>query len=795
MHEIQNIQIDSRSKKLKDFIPLVIAFFLGLVVLSLYQNTSLYFSGVLDSILNRSFFILLLHHLGFASVCAIFLAFLFNLLENWKPGKGFFVVKVIIMALLLLEVVLVNYYVKNYEALGTNLFGSSGLSTTRLSIFQVVMVFVLCITVCHFSYRYISSFYRLISRMYPFTIILLSLFLATLYSEKKTVNENKTQHLLERMGQQIFITNTYGGTAEYPLLKTSNTKTKLGKYFNLQKAKPTIKIIIVDGLGSDFINKKGFYTGFMPHLSALKNKSLYWANFLSNTGEGNAAIPTIVASLPFGEKGFTHLENLSHRNTLYSILGENDYRTSFNYGGNSALNAYDRFLYEEGVNQILDKKAFGNGYVLQDQDAAGISLGYPDKELFKRYHSTIQQDTIPNLDILVTLSTKEPYQIPEMELYVDKVNKILSKKNFKGKAKRIVSKHEELFASFIYTDEAIEEFFLVEKERSSYNNTIYIITGSHYTSALPQNNALSRYRVPLIIYSQLIKSNREFYEIASHADIVPTLLSMLNEKYQIDIPEEVAWLGSNLQSQKDLLSQKQIPLLRSSGNIQDYILGSHFLTDGSVYKMDVNLNLSESKDEKAIEAIKEDFNYFKGVNSYVTVQDKIIPKSVSLVTHTENEFTKEQEIWIQSVFNGKDFDQAYRTARKLAIDKEWKRALLLCRYILNEIPRHPDAEILMGRLYAWQAQYDKSIRILEKVIQKYPEYEDGYCALLDTYHWAGKDEHVFRIMEHVKENNLTQELLSKKITRSVKKAQQKRILEVKEERQVDKNQLVKTNSK
>ncbi|MGB3152411.1 MAG: LTA synthase family protein, partial [Maribacter sp.] len=301
--------------------------------------------------------------------------------------------------------------------------------------------------------------------------------------------------------------------------------------------------------------------------------------------------------------------------------------------------------------------------------------------------------------------------------------------------------------------------------------------------------------VPLLMYSPLIKTSAELSQIASHADIAPTLLAIIGKHYQISIPEKVAWLGTGLLSKKENISKKEIPLLRSDNNIQDYILGSYFLTDGDVYSLGKDLSFTESSDENEIKSIKENFTYFKGVNNYVTAQDKILPKSASLITHLENEFNKEQEIWIQSVFNGKDFDQAYRTARKLAIDKDWERALLLCRYILSEIPRHADTEILMGRLNAWQEQYDKSIRILEKVIQKYPEYEDGYCALLDTYYWADQDEHVYRINESVKRYNLTQELLSKKITRSLKRAQEKRIVEVKEERQLDKNKLVKNNSK
>ncbi|WP_281543228.1 sulfatase-like hydrolase/transferase [Maribacter aestuarii] len=795
MHEIQDIKIDPRSKKLKDFIPLVISFFLGLVVLSVYQNTSLYFSGVLDSIVNKSFFILLLHHLGFASVCALFLAFLFNILENWRPGKGFLTVKIIIGILLLVEVVLVNYYVRNYEVLGANFSGWSSLSGTRNSFFQVIGILTLCILVTHYSYKYITSFYRLISRMYPFTIILFSLFLATLYSEKKAVNENKTQHLLERIGKNLFDTNVYEGDAEYPLLKETDYTTDLHKYFHLKSDRPSIKIIVVNGLGSSFVNEGGAYINFMPYLSSLKTESLYWNNFLSNTGEDHGALPSIVGSLPFGQNGFTHINELVHRNTLYSILQKNGYLTSFAYGGNSALNAYDKFLYEEGVEQILDKNAFGKEYTMQTEDAAGISLGYPDKQLFKKYHSNMSSDTIPSLDVLVTLSTKEPYQIPMMEHYLEKVGLSLSNSRFGGRTKRIINKNAALFASFLYTDEAIEEFMAAEQNLSSYDNTIYIITGSHHATDLPQENTLSRYRVPLIIYSPLLKSEQVFNEVASHADIVPTLLSLLDKQYGIDAPKDVAWLGSGLQAQKNLFNKKQIPLLRSTNNIQDYIDGSHFLTDGDVYELDQDLKFLEAEEDSEIEAIKKSFDQFKAINAYVTTEDKILPKDISLITYTENTFTKEQEIWIQSVFNGQNFDEAYGTARRLALDNDWSRSLLLCKYILSEIPRHADTEILMGRLYAWQENYEKSISILEKVVQKYPDYEDGYCALLDAYYWADKDENVFWIKESVAKHKLTQDLLTEKIERSLQKVQEKRTQELQEAVKEDKGAVVKNNTK
>ncbi len=765
MQNISDIQEPKGVKKLKDFIPLVLAFFLGLIVLTLYQNISLFYYGVLDTVINKSLLIQLLHHLGYVSVAALVMAFIFNFLENKNAGLGFKTIKTIIFLLIGLEAALITFYVQNYEPLGANLFGLSNIGNVNFSFLRSLLVTVVAVLVCHYSYISIASFYKVISRMYPFTIILFSMFLATLYSEKRPINENKTQHLAERVVQHWLNDHSYKGDEEFPLIKSDFVHSELGTYFNFTDKKPNIKIIIVEGLGADFAKTNGIYSAFMPKLKTLHGESLYWSNFISNTGESYATLPSLLGSLPFGENGFTNAENFINRNTLYSILGSNDYSTSFNYGGNSAINYLDRFLEEEKVNVVLDKKAFGEGYSLQKEDQAGITLGYPDKELFNRYLNEQTPTSEPKLDVFLTQSTKAPYHIPNMENYADKVNSILSTSQFTSKTERIINNNIELFASFIYVDEAIAEFLHKERKRPSYSNTIYIITGSHNSEVLPQANPINKYEVPLFIYSSLLKENKELKNIASHADIAPTLISMLSHQYHFQTPKEVAWLGSDLL--ENPATNKSIPLLRSAFNIQDYISNTIFLSDGKTFKIGDDLQLSELDDDQSEALVKREFEYFKTVNYYTTTQNKIVPAAMSLASNPKPEFSKADMIWIESVFNDKDFDKAYTTAKMLAINKKWDRSIMLCDFILSNIPRHPDTEILKGRVYAWQEKYATSIKLLKDVVRKYPNYEDGYCALMDTYYWSGENDKVYEVQKLAKQNKVTQSLLSEKIKRSL----------------------------
>ncbi len=760
------------SKTLKDFIPLMLAFFCGLVVLSFYQNLRLYFSGVLYSFFNKSLILLLINHIGFSAITALIAVFLFNYLESKKSNLGFRVVRLLLSILLIVEGLLIAYYVQNYEILGVDIYGLYQSDTIKFSLLEISLVLLLTLIVFYYSNKLLASIYKLISKMYPFTIVLFSMFLAILNSNKKPVNENKTQHLIAKLAANLFDTNKYQGTLEFPLIQEYQERDVLSSYIKLGKVKPNLVFLLIDGLGADFVGENARFKHFMPNLTALSKEGLVWKNFVSNSGASFATLPTVMGSLPFGLNGFTNIKNYTNRNTLYSILKQNGYTTSFNYGGNSALNHYDRFLNEENVDLIIDKKTFGKNYKLQKADAAGVTLGYPDKELFKRYESQPVALNESKLDVFLTLSTKSSFIIPKKEFYENKVLKIVTQnKHIGSMQQRLIENHIEIFASFLYADTAILDFINRYKSRGDYKNTIFIITGTHRLHDLPQQNELGRYRVPFIIYSPLLNTPGTINSLASHADIAPTIVSFLDANYKLKVPNKIAWIGNSLIESDIFSNSKKIPLFRDRNNIQDYIQGNLFFSGDRVFELDENLNLSDFEDEAKVRQITNSFQYFKSVNKYVTERNKIIPKSVSLL-QPKTEFSKSEIIWIESVFNGKDADNAYNTARKLAFDNDWDRSLLLCKYILSQTPRHADTEILMGRLYAWQKKYSSSEKVLKEVIRKYPKYTDGYLALLDSYYWAGTHQKALTLLNTIKINEVNTKEVNEKIERALKYSNQ-----------------------
>ena len=164
------------------------AFFLCLVALSLYQNITLFASGVLDSVLNKSLLLSVIHHVGFTALLAICLVFPFKIMESLRAELGFKSTVLILFFILVLEGLLTRYYTDHYEILGAGFAERIGM-TGWDTFLSYAPVFAFCIMVLmYLFYRASARIYIFVNRMYPFTIILFTLFLATLITGKNPVN-------------------------------------------------------------------------------------------------------------------------------------------------------------------------------------------------------------------------------------------------------------------------------------------------------------------------------------------------------------------------------------------------------------------------------------------------------------------------------------------------------------------------------------------------------------------------------------------------------------------------------
>jgi len=756
---------------LKQYTRLMISFFGCLLVLTLFQYCVLYYKGVIDSIFSVSLLKAIVHQIGFTALMGIIMVFPFNFWENLRSKYGFNLVFGLLGLVLIFEAVLTAYFCTTLVPLGSDIIGYS-YEDMKITIANsggiMISVYLLFASISLISlflvlYRITSKFYHRISKMYPFTIVLFSLFVASLFTDGKPINQNKVQYLAVNVYSTSTEDNSYTSAEEYPLVQDPTIENVLGDYFELKEEKPNIVFVMVEGLGRDFVGEGAEFGGFTPYLDSLTTKSLYWENFLSNTGRTFGVLPSLLGSLPFGKSGFMELEKYPNKLTLFSVLKNNGYHTSFYQGTNSSFDKVDRFLRSENLDFVLDKSGFGNKYEKQAEDAAGSSWGYPDKELFKKSLSLERSGDQPRLEVYMTISTHEPFIPPNQNFFEKKVKDILANGDFDSRVEKIVKKNDNVFATLLYTDDAIKWFMESYKSQPNYENTIFIFTGDHRLIPIPQRNNMSRFHVPLIMYSPMLKTTRKMSSVSSHFDVTPSILALLSNSYELKMPKKVAWMGGAIDMETAFRSTKNIPLMRNKNELKEYISKEKLYTDGDIMELDEDMDISSTFGGSSVEKTLE---RFKSVNHYVTTENKIIPDSLTIFSVQKEKFTPAEITYINSIYDGSNFDRSFFKAQDLAFDRKWDEALLLCRYILSESPSHIDTKILMGRLQIWKGNYQESVKILKECIAMNPNYIDSYAALFDVYFWYDKYEEGLALVDIVQENSASANEIYSKISRA-----------------------------
>lgn len=710
---------------------------------------------------------------------------LYLFINYFKESLGIVVIKILFSIIAFIQLGLIGYSLTTHVNLGADLIGYSWhdivhtLKTSVTLSVKAVVPFVM-LPLVYYGVNYLLSLSKTkIDGKYLLVFILIfgniSWFLA---NGNKPENQNKLRFLISDIAREqnekkmLADEGAVSFKSEFPLeIAASETKDVLSPFFNLKSEKPNIVVIMVEGLGSDFIDD-GEYKGFTPFLDGLISKSLYWENFLSDAGRTFGVAPSLLASLPFGEKGFMEAEKLPKHNSLIRILKSNGYTTSYFSGDESNFDRKKYFLESNGIDHLIDINSYGPGYVMTQKTAAGFSWGYPDREIFRKTLTEINNFKQPRLDVIMTLSSHEPFEFPDRNNYLKQVDKILDKKSLLEKSR--YDNYKGIFAALLYVDNSIKYFMDAYSKRPEYANTIFVITGDHRLVPVPQKDNLSRFHVPLYIYSPMLKKAVRFKSVSSHIDVTPSLVAFLSGKFDFKKLHNTSWLGKGLDTVKTFRNTKSIAFMRYKGGLVDYMHNDYFYSDNTLFKVDENFDLTEVSDGDQLDQITRSFQNFKKLNAYLTQKDKITKATFGNTNKEEVfKFTPEEAAYINKTVKGLDLDQVFFEARELAVSKEYEKTRLLCAYILNKIPNYGDVRTLRGRTFAWEKNYAAAEKELLKVITDTPFYSDSYSALMDVYEWSDQNKKAIEIGKKALAYKIDNQEVAFKLAKSFNKVNNK----------------------
>ena len=287
-----------------------------------------------------------------------------------------------------------------------------------------------------------------------------------------------------------------------PLLTKADDSTHISI---LNTARPDIVLIIVESLSANVIETLGGTAGITPHLNAYSQEGVLFTHAYASSYRTDRGVVAVMSAFPGQPTSSLMVVPSKCHNLPYwsRQLEEQGYHLRFFYGGDEDFTSMRSYLIDAGFYDRVSDKSFP----ISDRLS---KWGAPDAVLLDRAAqdilSTERNSDHPSLDVILTLSSHEPFDVPVHTYDIPYLNGVA------------------------YTDSCIGAF--VERLRQSprWDSTLIIITGDH-GFPYPEtaiNTTPERYHLPILFFGGAVQQPMEVVSVCSQIDIGPTLLSQLH---------------------------------------------------------------------------------------------------------------------------------------------------------------------------------------------------------------------------------------------------------------------------
>lgn len=284
------------------------------------------------------------------------------------------------------------------------------------------------------------------------------------------------------------------------------------QYHSHPPTKPNVVIMILESNGREYygsFNKKSNikdFKSYTPFLDSLAQHSLIYTNAYTNGRQSIHGMSSVLAGIPSFKDAFTSSPFPKQKiESIVSTLEGEGYRSSFFHGAANGSMGFLGFSNILGIDNYYGRSEFND-----DSEFDGF-WGIWDEPFLQFMKQKLDQEKQPFLSTVFTVSSHEPYNIPE---------------KYKHKfPKGDIPIHK----CIAYTDYSLKRFFAEAKKSPWFNNTIFVMVADHGNSTFYKEyrRTYERFAIPIIIY----KPNSEFVGVdedwAQQIDIYPTILDMI----------------------------------------------------------------------------------------------------------------------------------------------------------------------------------------------------------------------------------------------------------------------------
>jgi phosphoglycerol transferase MdoB-like AlkP superfamily enzyme len=283
----------------------------------------------------------------------------------------------------------------------------------------------------------------------------------------------------------------------------------------LKTARPNIVVFLLESFTADLTKTLGNEDGISPTFDSLINKGVFFTKIYSaGTRTDKGIIGTLTGFPTLGSGSIAKWpEKMKKIPAISQKLFQNNYETSFYYGGEAEFGNYKAFILSHDYQNLIDKNSF-------EKKDMNSKWGAFDGLVFNKQLADMNATKKPFFSTILSLTNHEPFEVPGTAKFGRKT----SVEAFKSTA--------------YYTDSCISSYLEQAKKQDWYKNTLFIFIADH-GHLFPKNKSEifqpERYHIPLLFYGDVIKDEfkgKKFDQVGSQQDLSATLLAQLNIPHQ-----------------------------------------------------------------------------------------------------------------------------------------------------------------------------------------------------------------------------------------------------------------------
>lgn len=314
---------------------------------------------------------------------------------------------------------------------------------------------------------------------------------------------NPVFNIVESLGENTF------DVAKYTYMPSDEARELVDALYNsdteahdtfLRTPRPHIVLCILESFSMNAWE-------YMPRMQQLAQEGLFFSNTYANSYRTDRGVVAVMSAFPGQPTSslMTVPYKSQHLPQISRDLKDDGYSLRFYYGGDEDFTNMRSYLTNGGFEQRMCDHDFPVSERM-------TKWGVPDHILFKRAGDEIvthQQQSDKTLDVVLSLSSHEPFDIPVQHNEHPYLNAIL------------------------YTDSCVGALADRLKESGCWDNTLMVLVADHgypYPDGLANYDTL-RYHIPLLMTGGVVASPREVTTLCSQIDWVPTLLSAMGMDY------------------------------------------------------------------------------------------------------------------------------------------------------------------------------------------------------------------------------------------------------------------------